>query len=594
MVKKRVKFDITAHDKTQAAFRSVNAGLGRMGGAVAALGLGLLVRKTVQVAREFSILKASLKTVTGSTEAAGKAFSDLSAFAAETPFSVQQSTEAFIRLQSLGLKPSIAAMRSYGNTASAMGKDLLQFVEAIADATTGEFERLKEFGIKAKSVGDDVAFTFRGVTTQVGKNADEIEAYLRKIGDTDFAGAMAERAATIDGALSNLDDSVATLLNNIGEGGLSGGVSDLAKALSEAADGGSNFARMIGEASGKVLSFGADLFKLYDWMAGLVMSDPIDDTTAALDGLNSMIAGNIRLLATQKDLHPDRVRQLREEITLWDAQAQAIGNKMVAEKAADQSTEKPEAKTKTYDKAFDAQLKAHKRYLGQLTEEGKRITANVTPQSRYNARLVHLRELLDRNAIGQGVYTLEVGKARDAMIRQEEQALKSADAIGEGYTEAFGSAMSALDRFLGQGEFKLLDFGRLALNIFADVFNQQQSISGGRGGGGIGGFVSSLFGRERGGPVSAGQAYVVGEKRPEIFVPDRSGTILPSTAGFGGGTTINYNIDARGAERGVHTQIVMALQQAVARLDHDFEGRAIGAVAFDRQSGGPTSSPIGG
>lgn len=33
--------------------------------------------------------------------------------------------------------------------------------------------------------------------------------------------------------------------------------------------------------------------------------------------------------------------------------------------------------------------------------------------------------------------------------------------------------------------------------------------------------------RERGGPVTAGQPYVVGEKRPELFVPNQSGTILP-------------------------------------------------------------------
>ncbi|AHF94221.1 hypothetical protein OPIT5_08375 [Opitutaceae bacterium TAV5] len=34
--------------------------------------------------------------------------------------------------------------------------------------------------------------------------------------------------------------------------------------------------------------------------------------------------------------------------------------------------------------------------------------------------------------------------------------------------------------------------------------------------------------REQGGPVTAGRAYVVGEKRPEVFVPNQSGTILPS------------------------------------------------------------------
>lgn len=42
--------------------------------------------------------------------------------------------------------------------------------------------------------------------------------------------------------------------------------------------------------------------------------------------------------------------------------------------------------------------------------------------------------------------------------------------------------------------------------------------------------VSSLVPREMGGPVTAGQAYLVGEKRPEIFVPGGNGFIIPSVA----------------------------------------------------------------
>lgn len=50
--------------------------------------------------------------------------------------------------------------------------------------------------------------------------------------------------------------------------------------------------------------------------------------------------------------------------------------------------------------------------------------------------------------------------------------------------------------------------------------------------------------REKGGPVEAGKPYIVGEKRPELFIPDRSGTILPDTSVLngGGGTTNQYTI----------------------------------------------------
>ena len=56
-------------------------------------------------------------------------------------------------------------------------------------------------------------------------------------------------------------------------------------------------------------------------------------------------------------------------------------------------------------------------------------------------------------------------------------------------------------------------------------------------GGSLASGIGRLFGggRQSGGPVRSGMAYVVGEKRPELFVPGMSGTILPSVGmGMGG------------------------------------------------------------
>jgi hypothetical protein len=50
--------------------------------------------------------------------------------------------------------------------------------------------------------------------------------------------------------------------------------------------------------------------------------------------------------------------------------------------------------------------------------------------------------------------------------------------------------------------------------------------------------LGGLTGREHGGPVGAGQPVIVGERRPELFVPHTSGTILPritQASGGGGG-----------------------------------------------------------
>lgn len=232
----RLRADIARlQQDMNAARRSVSGAVSDMkktlAGLVGGFSLVALGREIVNAQREFDKLNSSLITATGSTSNAKEAFAALQKFAASTPYSLQEVTEAFLKLRNLGLTPSEAALTSYGNTASAMGKGLNQLIEAVADAATGEFERLKEFGIKAKQQGDIVSFTFQGVTTKVGNNAKEIEAYIKAIGDVQFAGGMERQAATLDGALSNLGDTWSQTLIAFSQSGFGDVVQGSVKAL---------------------------------------------------------------------------------------------------------------------------------------------------------------------------------------------------------------------------------------------------------------------------------------------------------------------------------------------------------------------------
>jgi len=173
-----------------------------------------------EAAAKFEILDASLRTVTGSAEAFGSAKKTIDAFVGEVPTTLEEATRSFIKLKALGLDPSREAMVSYSNTALAMGLSLNQMVEAVADATTGEFERLKEFGIKSRTIGENVSFTFQGITTTVQKNAEEIEGYLRSIGDVQFAGAAAAQMDTIKGRSLQLQTAIDKLFVALGDAGL--------------------------------------------------------------------------------------------------------------------------------------------------------------------------------------------------------------------------------------------------------------------------------------------------------------------------------------------------------------------------------------
>lgn len=75
-------------------------------------------------------------------------------------------------------------------------------------------------------------------------------------------------------------------------------------------------------------------------------------------------------------------------------------------------------------------------------------------------------------------------------------------------------------------------FRKMAADLLSSGLNNLfTSLFTGGGGGGLFGSIfgggTQVAGREHGGRVTAGQPYIVGERRPELFVPDMSGTILP-------------------------------------------------------------------
>jgi hypothetical protein len=83
---------------------------------------------------------------------------------------------------------------------------------------------------------------------------------------------------------------------------------------------------------------------------------------------------------------------------------------------------------------------------------------------------------------------------------------------------------------------------------------------------------SSVGRRASGGPVKKGQPYVVGEHRPELFVPKENGTIIPrvprATRGTafpaaGGATTININVNGARDPRATADEVVRSLRQYI-------------------------------
>ena len=138
-----------------------------------------------------------------------------------------------------------------------------------------------------------------------------------------------------------------------------------------------------------------------------------------------------------------------------------------------------------------------------------------------------------------------------------QEAANTADRISQFGSRVFDGLADGLTDFVTTGRFMIRDFARDVIREFIRI-QIRASLSQAIGGGG---FLGGLFGgfRQQGGPVQAGQAYIVGEAGPELFVPNANGAIVPNrgAGGGGGGSTTNvYEINAVDAQ---------SFQQLVAR-----------------------------
>jgi hypothetical protein len=110
----------------------------------------------------------------------------------------------------------------------------------------------------------------------------------------------------------------------------------------------------------------------------------------------------------------------------------------------------------------------------------------------------------------------------------------------------FESAGKALQRSLlgalQDGKLGFEDLKRTALSVLDQIASKalssglDKAFSGLGGAGGIGGLLTGLFGlpgRATGGIVSPDRPYLVGERGPELFVPDGAGRV-ENTSSLGG------------------------------------------------------------
>jgi phage tail tape-measure protein len=185
----------------------LKSGLLAGGAAVAGAGAFALF-DLFSTAGQFEQYQIQLEGIEGSAKAAKRAMAWVTQFAKITPYELDEVMDAFVALKNFGLDPMDGSLRAMGDAASAMNKPIMAAIEMLTDATTGEFERLKEFGIKARKEGDRTTFHYiknnKKMQRSVSGDELEIKRTLVEIFADRFGGGMERQSKTMFGIISNL------------------------------------------------------------------------------------------------------------------------------------------------------------------------------------------------------------------------------------------------------------------------------------------------------------------------------------------------------------------------------------------------------
>ena len=171
------------------------------------------------------------------------------------------------------------------------------------------------------------------------------------------------------------------------------------------------------------------------------------------------------------------------------------------------------------------------------------------------------------------------------------------DALTAGVTGAanFADAMKSMAKSVIDSLIKMLIQKYIVDAAFGAITgfigNTQAGINSSAGyGSSLGGadpFNTSNFApRAIGGSVQNGSPYMVGERGPEMFVPNSQGSIVPNNRMGGGGVVVNQTIN-------VTTGVQQTVRAEIASLMPQIANAAKGAVADAKMRGGNYSKMLG-
>ena len=544
MATKKVNIDIVAKDKSQQALKNVRGGLDKVKqsvfnvrNALAGLGGGLVIRNLVNTGKEIESLQVRLKFLFGSTQEGAKAFDEMAKFAAKVPFSLEQiqSGAGVLSVVSKDAEELADILEITGNVAAVTGLDFRTTSEQIQRSLSAGIASADLF--REKGVRDLLGFK-AGATVTAKETAEAFKRVFGKGGE--FGGATDELAKTFEGTLSMIGDKFFTFKKTILEAGffpeLKKQFGDLDKFLAQNGQTIDSIAIKIGQglaqavsATGKAVIFLKDnfdtlitviktliAFKLIMFFTNLATA--IGASTAAMLTFNAAVKKNLLIGGAAI------VIANLEKILGLTKQIMGLSEDKPLEVPLTLSTETPTPvdmlgkETESIRKEKEKQLEVYRQFGHLMSVQASR---DAVEQAKINKE--GLKQITTN--------TKDALQAVSGLNRTAFEAFKRFQ-IAEATINAISGAATAFKTFAG--------------NPFMATFVAASHLAKGMA---LVAQIKSTSFREKGGPVSQGKPFIVGEKGPEMFVPNQSGNIIANNKMGGSPVNVTFNIntvDARG------------------------------------------------
>ena len=534
--------------ETGAAAKTASAGVNRLGAAVRKLLIGFSLFKTASFVifntQQLETQRKSLEVLTGSLEDTNKIIAEIQAFGAVTPFKSSDLIETTKRLKAFGFETEelVDVTKRLADVAGATGADLGGIATAFGQIQAKgrlQGEELLQLQERGVSLQDELqkmyGFTadeFRKALEGGRISADAVNLALQRITDAGgkYANGAIAQSTTLAGKFSTLVDGVETLARAFGE------------VLDPVLKGVLNNAIEVINTINKAMNLGKIQTGLgLDKAARKNILDQAKIEAAEIVNLRNIKDPFERNRVFQQ-LVAERELDLTKKFGFQTGQLQV---EIDAPQTQNITVPKLLKQTKTETSEFDKQVQLIERKNELLTA---RLEGNETEIEQKHREM----DLIAKVGVMEATSILTLEAKTNALQAQndvlDEQKKLFAD-IGEGIEQSIVSNLtSAVEGTKTLGEAAVGVLNQLKRKLIEVAIQQAVSGIGGR----IGGFLGNIFGgkKEMGGPVSAGGAYLVGERGPEILqMGSKGGTIIPNNQLGGGGVTnvVTVNVDAKGS-----------------------------------------------